>query len=517
MSIELSISCSQGRIAEWHDTVMQDGHRKGGLPWNADRALQYLNEHWYGDVLTTDAEKFNAVFESDVQEFNARQKRPCTKMGMESSKPERQKSYYEGIEDGTFCYGKGKQKENALYEAVIQIGNKDDNGITDANFDSDEYYRLKSEEGLDAASEYAKAHLNINETTERTKRILKRTGLRLLNLDKEHLIIHRIDFHGDEPCGTPAIHVCWSFRATDYQKGMVNRCAADRALDQMGIKKSVYKDKQISELHERFKNIVEEEMKSDAYEFGYEPIHRKAPTGEKKVHLPVEIYRDVVAQQQANAEKSEQQFLQQIVLEADKENFENEKRDAEISMMIEQAQNEYAMDSVFEIQQEEMKKEQERQQAELRKKENLVASQISANKTEAESLKLERKNIDADKKSVTEQKLDMNLKKQDLDTKIQNYKDGIERIQQFSVQLPEQQAPVDFIEFAKSFNRKVPVFEKDVLGNRQYKRNADGKIVTRDESCYESYCAVQKRHRDLQNQSEDFLEKEKQHGFGFVD
>ena len=111
MSIELSISCSQGRIAEWHDTVMQDGHRKGGLPWNADRALQYLNEHWYGDVLTTDAEKFNAVFESDVQEFNARQKRPCTKMGMESSKPERQKSYYEGIEDGTFCYGKGKQKE----------------------------------------------------------------------------------------------------------------------------------------------------------------------------------------------------------------------------------------------------------------------------------------------------------------------------------------------------------------------------------------------------------------------
>ena len=60
---------------------------------------------------------------------------------------------------------------------------------------------------MDAASEYAKAHLNINETTERTKRILKRTGLRLLNLDKEHLIIHRIDFHGDEPCGTPAIHV----------------------------------------------------------------------------------------------------------------------------------------------------------------------------------------------------------------------------------------------------------------------------------------------------------------------
>ena len=522
MSIELSISCSQGRIAEWHDTVMQDGHRKGGLPWNADRALQYLNEHWYGDILTTDAEKFNAVFESDVQEFNARQKRPCTKMGMESSKPERQKSYYEGIEDGTFCYGKGKQKENTLYEAVIQIGNKDDNGITDANFDSDEYYRLKSEEGLDAASEYAKAHLNINETTERTKRILKRTGLRLLNLDKEHLIIHRIDFHGDEPCGTPAIHVCWSFRATDYQKGMVNRCAADRALDQMGIKKSVYKDKQISELHERFKNIVEEEMKDYVDEVRRDEMQNVTcvinPNSDIRIMLSA--HADEIGLMISNIrEDGRLQVIDRggIVLEADKENFENEKRDAEISMMIEQAQNEYAMDSVFEIQQEEMKKEQERQQAELRKKENLVASQMSANKTEAESLKRERKNIDADKKSVAEQKLDMNLKEQDLDTKIQNYKDGIERIQQFSVQLPEQQVPANFIEFAKSFNRKVPVFEKDALGNRQYKRNADGKIVTRDESCYESYCAVQKRHRDLQNQSEDFLEKEKQHGFGFVD
>lgn len=65
------------------------------------------------------------------------------------------------------------------------------------------------------------------------------------------------------------------------------------------------------------------------------------------------------------------------MLEADKENFENEKRDAEIFMMIEQAQNEYAMDSVFEIQQEEMKKEQERHQAELRKKKSCCISNVS--------------------------------------------------------------------------------------------------------------------------------------------
>ena len=139
------------------------------------------------------------------------------------------------------------------------------------------------------------------------------------------------------------------------------------------------------------------------------------------------------------------------MLEADKENFENEKRDAEISMMIEQAQNEYAMDSVFEIQQEEMKKEQERHQAELRKKENLVASQMSANKTEAESLKLERKNIDADKKSVAEQKLDMNLKEQDLDTKIQNYKDG--EICEDEIECGHVETGKDWLDYHKKYGK----------------------------------------------------------------
>lgn len=300
MSVELSVSCSQGRVAEWHDTIMKDGRRKGGLPFNADRALQDLNEHWYGDVLTTDAEKFNETFEADVQEFNSRQQRPCTKMGMESTNEKRQKSYYDGIVDGTFCYGKGKQQENPLYEAVLQIGNKDDNGITDADFDAEEYYRLKSEEGLDAASEYAKAHLNTSETVERTTRILKRVSDRLKNLDPEHFIVHRIDMHGDEPCGTRNIHICWSFRGTDYKKGMKNRCAADRALDQMGIKKSIYKDKQLSAFYEKVKDITEEEMKADALEYNYEPIKRKAPTGEKREHMLVEVYRDVEAQKQQN-------------------------------------------------------------------------------------------------------------------------------------------------------------------------------------------------------------------------
>ena len=92
----MTVSSSQGRPAEWHDQRLT-------TPTNADKALENRNEHWIGDKNTTDADKFNAIFQESVDKFNAKQTRPSRKMGMESTKPERQKSYYDGIVDGTFC------------------------------------------------------------------------------------------------------------------------------------------------------------------------------------------------------------------------------------------------------------------------------------------------------------------------------------------------------------------------------------------------------------------------------
>lgn len=298
MSNEYSISCAKGNIAEWHDSILEDGRRKGGLPHNADKSLQHLNEHLYGDSLLTDGERINKIYEDDVKKFNDKQDRPSRKMGMESSVEKRQKSYYEGLVDGTFCFGKGENQEIPIYEVHLQIGNKDDNGVTDKDFDIEKYYDLKSEDE-DKASAYVQEHLNKNESVERSKRILRKSVERLVNYDPEHFVVLRADLHSDEPCGTPGVHLAFNLRGTGYKTGMENRCSSTKALQQMKFRKEPEKEWGIVQLYDKIKDIMEEEMLADALEHKYEPMKRKPPTGEKKAHLEVEPFRQLMARQQA--------------------------------------------------------------------------------------------------------------------------------------------------------------------------------------------------------------------------
>lgn len=298
MSVELTISSSQGRVAEWHDTIAPSGRRLAIVcPANADAALASRNEHWFGDLRLSDADKFNAIFVATVDRFNERQTRPSRKMGPESTDPKRQKTYYEGIVDGTFCTGVGDMKEQAIQETVLQIGDKDTNGTTDSSFNIDHWYDLKKSGYEDKASEYAIAHLNNNVNIERTKRILRRAVNRIASMDPEHLVVLRADYHGDEPCGTPNVHVAFVLRGTGYKSGMTERVGSVRALEQMGFRKTKDSEYGIVQLHERFKQIIEEEMVNDAIKYDYEPIRRKAPTGEKRKRSDVDVYRDMAAKQ----------------------------------------------------------------------------------------------------------------------------------------------------------------------------------------------------------------------------
>lgn len=199
--------------------------------------------------------------------------------------------------DGTFCFGRGELKEEPVEETVLQIGNKDDNGTTDENFNIKHWYALKKSGHEDEASAYALAHLRDDENTQRTKRILRRAVDRIAALDPEHLVVLRADYHGDEPCGTPNVHLAFILKATGYKKGMTERVGSVRALAQMGFVKTKDSEYGITQLHERFKDIVEEEMIADALEYGYEPIRRKPESGEKRKRSDVDVYRDMAAQQ----------------------------------------------------------------------------------------------------------------------------------------------------------------------------------------------------------------------------
>lgn len=336
MAEVMTVSSSQGRPAEWHDQRLT-------TPTNADKALENRNEHWIGDKNTTDADKFNAIFQESVDKFNAKQTRPSRKMGMESTKPERQKSYYDGIVDGTFCYGKGDMQETAIHEAVLQVGNKDDNGVTDTDFDMEQWKVLKKSGHEKEASEYALAHLNKSENTERTKRILHRAVDRIANLDPEHLVVTRADYHGDEPCGTGHGHIAYVLRATGYEKGMDARVGSVTALKQMGFEKTPDKEYGITQLHERFKEIIAEEMVADALEYGYEAIQRAPDSGEHRKHSTVGEFRLLAAERQDVEEVKNANEKQRLANEEDAQK-NREDTDSIIDSVIAQQIESFALE-----------------------------------------------------------------------------------------------------------------------------------------------------------------------------
>lgn len=336
MAEVMTVSSSQGRPAEWHDQRLT-------TPTNADKALENRNEHWIGDKNTTDADKFNAIFQESVDKFNAKQIRPSRKMGMESTKPERQKSYYDGIVDGTFCYGKGDMQETAIHEAVLQVGNKDDNGVTDTDFDMEQWKVLKKSGHEKEASEYALAHLNKSENTERTKRILHRAVDRIANLDPEHLVVIRADYHGDEPCGTGHGHIAYVLRATGYEKGMDARVGSVTALKQMGFEKTPDKEYGITQLHERFKEIIAEEMVADALEYGYEAIQRAPDSGEHRKHSTTDEFRLLAAERQDVEEVKKANEKQRLANEEDAQK-NREDTDSIIDSVIAQQIESFALE-----------------------------------------------------------------------------------------------------------------------------------------------------------------------------
>ena len=100
----------------------------------------------------------------------------------------------------------------------------------------------------------------MGEDRKTTKRILHKAVERIATLDPEHLIVIRATYHGDEPCGTGHGHLAYVLRATGYEKGMESRVASVKALEQMGFKKTKESEYGIVQLHEKFKEIIEEEM-----------------------------------------------------------------------------------------------------------------------------------------------------------------------------------------------------------------------------------------------------------------
>lgn len=304
-----TISMSQGDHAEEHS-------RRTYTPRSADESLKDRNVVIYdcGD----DKEHFNEFFRPAIEAYNARQMRADRKKSLD---------YYDALLDGTEGYGKGKQQEVPIYDDVIQIGNRETNGITRRTFDVDHWRALKEEDKLHEASSYVKKHLNdaqdraelqdvlldacrkIYDESANSREYRKAHGLPPGKYD--NILIHRMILHADEPNGTPHVDMGYTIftdngndaRKNGRQNGLATRVSMTKGLGKMGFRTS--KDQfALEQFRETIKDRIQEKMEERGYQRDVKGEHRR--------HLRQDMYE---AEQRA---KEAEQKKAQIEVEAQK-------------------------------------------------------------------------------------------------------------------------------------------------------------------------------------------------------
>lgn len=277
MAAAYTISVSKGEHTEEHS-------RRSYTPKSADRSLWDERNIIYdcGD----DREHFNKFFRSSIEEFNQRQ--------VAARHPERQKDfdYFGALLDGREGYGKGKQQEKPVYHDVIQIGNRETNGVTDHDFDVEHWRQLKKEGKLDEASAYVAEHKNNSQDAKDFRKILEDLAHEILE-NKDHkydgILTHGLVIHSDEPNGT--VHLDWRYsfytdegartRKNGKRNGMAVRVSQTKCLARLGFR-TTKSHTALEQFRDSIKDRIEEKMNAMGYQRDIKGEHRK--------HLPNEVF-----------------------------------------------------------------------------------------------------------------------------------------------------------------------------------------------------------------------------------
>ena len=215
------ISVSQGNHAEDHS-------RREYTPKSAARSLSADNVTLYdcGD----DREHFNEFFRDSIEAYNAKQRRKDRRKSLD---------YLGAIESGEACYGKGEKAEKPYYHDVIQIGDHEANGVTDAEFDPDHWRELKKTDPA-AADQYAAEHRNTDPIRAEILEILQEIGNEIVtNKDGRYsrILVHGAVIHRDEPAGTDHLDLRYTIWTEDTSgRGPSRRVSMNKGLKEMGYK-----------------------------------------------------------------------------------------------------------------------------------------------------------------------------------------------------------------------------------------------------------------------------------------
>ena len=307
-----TISVSQGNHAEEHS-------RRSYTPMSADKSLEQDNIVIYdcGD----DKEHFNDFFRSSIEEYNSRQKRADRKKSLD---------YYDALLRGTEGYGKGKQQEKPIYHEVIQIGNRDTNGVTDDSFDVEHWRQLKREGKFHEASSYVKQHKNETKETRDFKEILTELTREIKeNKDGKYdgMLIHGLIIHADEPNGTIHLDMRYTMytdegntkRKNGHNNGVATRVSMNKCLGKLGFKTN----KQQTAL-EQFRESLKDRLEEKMAERGYE----REIKGEHRAHMPNAVYE---AHQELKKTEAKTKTLQKKAAGLEEKVSEVERRESKVA------------------------------------------------------------------------------------------------------------------------------------------------------------------------------------------
>ena len=267
MSKAFTVSASSGTTAENHS-------RRDYTPLSADRSLKNRNVTIYdcGD----DRKHFNDFFLPAIKRYNEKQTRNDRK---------KSEDYLSGVENGSECYGRGKKQEQPFYHDVIQIGNRDTNGVTDDGFDVDHWRSLKKDGNLKDASDYVQQHLR-KPTKEdiAIREILIEIAEEIRdNKDDEYanILVHGLQIHDDEPNGTIHLDFRYTVFTTNETRGLDTRVSLTRGLRAMGYE-TTESQTALSKFREKIKDRITEKMEQRGLQ--------REVIGEHRPHLPTAVF-----------------------------------------------------------------------------------------------------------------------------------------------------------------------------------------------------------------------------------
>ena len=268
---EYTISNTSGHCSEEHS-------RRSYIPFSADKVLTDCNVIIYD--CGNDRQHLNDKARPYIQEYNNRQKRNDRKKDYEDD-------YVAALEDGRACFGKGDKKEKPFHHDVIQIGNREDFGITDKDFDVRYWRKLKKTGKFDAASKYVLEHRNTDRKVNEAIQILCEIAEEIRdNKDNmySNILVHGLTVHCDEPNGTPHLDFRYSIFTDNEKTGVPWRVSDHKGLAKMGFTtESKLIDGQdepemftaLQKFRESINTRIEEKMKEHGWERKYLNEHRK--------------------------------------------------------------------------------------------------------------------------------------------------------------------------------------------------------------------------------------------------